>query len=217
MSFELNAVFSLTIGIGAITGWIRYRKTDPAFIPFILLLSAGFLNEVISILVVRAGYTNTVYYNVFSLAEGLFITWQFRKWKLFEKKTCIFYLLTGALTALWLAESLMRNILQLYNSIFIISFSVLTITMSIHMINRLIFREPVRLYHNSAFLVCLGWLIYFTYSVLVETFWLYGLNQGRFFRIRIYEILAYINLFTNLVFVLAAIWMPLRRQYILQS
>ncbi|MEI9912223.1 MAG: hypothetical protein WDO71_22775 [Bacteroidota bacterium] len=80
MSFSLNALFTLSIGIGAIISWVRYKKTDPAFVPFMWLLTTGLLNEIISISIMKAGYSNALNYNLYTLAESLLITWQFRRW-----------------------------------------------------------------------------------------------------------------------------------------
>jgi hypothetical protein len=52
--------------------------------------------------------------------------------------------------------------------------------------------------------------VYFTYSVLVEAFWIFGINHSSVFRNNIYGILSYINLFVNLLFTLAIVWMPTR-------
>lgn len=60
MSFTLNAIFSLSIGLSVLIGWIRFYKTDPAFFPFLLLVSVGFANEVISIVLALYKHSNTL-------------------------------------------------------------------------------------------------------------------------------------------------------------
>ena len=83
MSYELNAIISLTIGIGPIIGWVRFHKIDPAFLPFLLLLTIGFLNEVVSIILMKYGYTNIINFNSFKIIESVLLLWQFKNWKLF--------------------------------------------------------------------------------------------------------------------------------------
>ena len=217
MVFELNALFSLSIAIGGIIGWIRVKKTDPAFLPFLWLLWSGLLNEIASIAIIKAGYSNAINYNIFSLAEALLITWQFRKWNLFENQRRIYYFLQFAFIAGWLAEVFLLHDMRLFNSYFIIAHSALIVLMSINMLNKVMFGEPSFLLYNPIFLICMGMIIYFTYAILVEAFWVYGLNKSKGFRIQIYEILAYINLFTNLVFALATLWIPLKQEYIMRS
>lgn len=215
MSFILNAAFSLSVGIAAIMGWIRIKKIDPAYFPFILLMSAGLLNEIVSLLLVYRGYSNATTFNLYSLAAALLIAWQFKRWGLF-KKIRLYYVLQGTFLSGWLLEYFISKESHLFNSYFIIGYSFIVILLCIEQINREILRVKRKLYLQPVFLICMGVLIFYTYAVMVEAFWIYGLNKSKFFRIRIYEILAYINLFTNLLFAFAIIWIPLKLQYILR-
>ncbi|HEX7905833.1 MAG TPA: hypothetical protein VF487_18305 [Chitinophagaceae bacterium] len=217
MSFSLNALFSLSIGIGAIICWVRYKRTDPAFVPFIWLLSFGLLNEITSISIMHAGHSNAINYNLFALIESLLVTWQFRRWGLFNQQLKLYYFLQllypVALGVEWLASPPER----VFNSYFFIGHSIIIVLMSISQINRLLFSLSRNMGREPVFLICMGLAIYFTYTVLVEVFWVYGLNQSKVFRLGIYEILSYVNLFTNLLFAFASLWMPLKSQYIMRS
>lgn len=217
MSFELNAAFSLSAGLAAIIGWVRFRKTDPTYLPFLFLIWLGFLNEILSIIIMKSGYSNAIYYNSFALTEAILITWQFKKWGLFRNQSLLFYFIQFIFISSWITETIIRGEMNEFNSYFIIGFSGLIVMMAINVLNNIIFKEPSLLLLNPIFLICTGLVIYFTYSNLTEVFWLYGLNSSSTFRIRIYEIFAYINLFTNLVFAFAILWIPMKRQYILQS
>lgn len=217
MSFSLNVIFSLTIGIGAIISWIRFNKTDPAFFPFTLLLTTGLINEIAGIWLVYLGYSNAICYNLFLLAESLLITWQFRKWGLFDNKATNYYFLQSAYICGWTIECVLSDENRLFNSYFIIGHSIIIVMMSIIQINRMLFSVSRHLLKNPIFLISMGMSIYFTYTVIVEAFWVYGLNQSISFRLGIYEILSYINLFTNLLFAIATLCIPLKRQYIMQS
>jgi hypothetical protein len=216
MNFWLNASFSLSVGLGAIIGWVRFRKTDPAFFPFLLLLSLGLLNELVSIVVMYAGKPNALNYNLFALAEAMLVLWQFSRWGLFKGRRQFFYLLQIIIVAGCAAEWILYSNGRIYNSHFIIGYSLLIVLMSILMINRLLFSVTDPLLREPVFLICTGFCIYFSYTVLVEAFWLYGLNHSKHFRLGIYDILSYINLFTNLLYAYALLWIPLKRQYIMQ-
>lgn len=217
MQFEMNAVFSLSVGIGAITGWIRFKKTDPAFFPFLILLWAGFVNELASILIISKGYSNAIYYNLFTLAEAIFISWQFYRWGLYGKRQRLYFSIQCLFIAGWLTEFLMRQNLQAFHSYFIIVYSTIIVFMSIHVLSNELFKEPGILFLNPVFLICMGFFVYFTYTILVEVFWMYGLNKSSVFRIRIYLVFSYINLITNLVFAFATLWIPKKPTYIMQS
>lgn len=184
MQFEMNAVFSLSVGIGAVTGWARFKKTDPAFFPFLLLLWAGFTNELVSILIISKGYTNAVCYNLFTLAEAVIISWQFYRWGLYGRRRRWYFSIQCLFIAGWLTEFTFRQNLQAFHSYFIIVYATIIVFMSIHVLSNELFKEPGILFLNPVFLICMGFFIYFTYTVLVEIFWMYGLNRSSVFRIR---------------------------------
>ncbi len=215
MSFELNALFSLSIGIGAIIGWVRFKKTDPAFLPFLLLLTIGFINEIVSIILMKQGYDNIVNFNTFLLIESILLVWQFRRWGIL-RKAGIYPLLLILFCGCWIVESFFIPGIS-FNSYFFMVQSFILVMISIHMINIISLQESTPLYKQPVFLICLGLIIFFTYAVLVEAFWIFGLSKSRLFRLRVFEIMSYINLVTNLIFAFAFLWIPMKPQYILRS
>jgi len=217
MTFELNAALSLSIGIAAVISWVRIKKTDPAYLPFFILLWLGFTTEIVSILLMKKGYSNAVLYNFFSLFEAVVVIWQFKKWRLFGNKAKVYYLFQGLFFIGWVTELALRGGLNQFSSYFIIAYSTVIVFIAIGIINGVIFKESSPLLLNPVFLICMGLIIYFTYMALIEIFWLYGLNRSSAFRIRVYDIFAFINLFTNLLFAFATLWIPMKRQYLLQS
>ena len=217
MTFELNAALSLSVSIGAILGWVRVKKTDPAFLPFLILIWLGFTNEVLSIILMKAGYSNAVFYNIFSLLEALIVNWQFRRWGLYKDNKLPFYLMQFLFFTGWITEIMGRGSIHTFNSYFIIGYSTIIVLLAINVVTKEMFNEPSNLLLNPVFLVCIGLIIYLTYTILVEAFWVYGLNGTKAFRVRIYEIFAYINLLTNLIFAFAILWIPMKRQFILRS
>jgi hypothetical protein len=216
MDFETHVVFSLSAGIAALIGWVRIKKTDSAYLPFILLMTAGFLNELVSFTVMKKGYSNAVFYNLFVLVEALLITQLFYRLGLFKnKKRYVWLQLLYVL--LWVGECVYRRNAVSFYSYFIVCYSTILVAMAIDLLHEVLFLTPHRLYRNPIFLICMGFIAYFTYTIIVELFWFYGLNQSEKFRERIYEVFAYINLFINILFILATLWIPLKRKYILHS
>lgn len=216
MTFTLNAVLSLLIGIPAIFACVRYRKTDPSFRPFLLLLVAGFVNEVVSLSLVLRGHYNIVNYNLYSLAESLLLLWQFARWEVFRDKR-IYLLLQVVLFALWCCESFVFGTLSIVHSYHSIAYSFAVTLLSITVLNRTMFESTLPLFRNPVFLVCLGLAIFNTYTVLLETFWLYGLNGLTRFRVLVLSVKTFVNLFANVVFTLAVLWSPINYRYLLRS
>jgi hypothetical protein len=216
MNFETSAIFSLTIGTSVIIGWARFYKTDPAFYPFLLLLTIGFINEITSFLLVKNGFANYYNYNIFKLLESLLLTWQFHKWGLFTHSRKLYYSLQGLFFTSWFIETFFHSSIQTFNSYFIITQSAIIVVMSVHMINLIVFNGYNSIIKQPAFLICAALILYFTYSILVEAFWLYGLNKSKPFRLKIFEIMAYVNVTCNLIFTIAFLWIPLRPRYIMR-
>ena len=214
--YAQNIIYSLTISVVVLLGWIRFKKMDRVFMPFIFLVSAGLINELLSLLLITSGHQNTINYNLYTLLESLLIVWQLRTWGLFNNKGVIFYSLQTSLLIGWSLENFFQTLFR-FNSLFIIIYSFLVVLLSIVMMNRLIVSYRGHLFKNAAFLICVGFIFYFSFSLLTETFWLAGLGQSSSFRISIQSMLTYVNLIVNLLFILAIIWIPMKRQYILRS
>jgi hypothetical protein len=215
MSFELNAIFSLSIGLSVLIGWMRFPKTDPAFLPFLILVSVAFANEITSILFAINHYTNIINFNSFQLIESVLITWQFSRWGFFGKHKTAYWLLQIFFVLSWIAE--MIAVPAEFNSYFVIVHSFIIVMMSVHCLSGIAAKESTSLFRHPVSLICMGLIIYFTYALLVECFWIVGFNHQRVFRLKIYEIMGYINLVTNLVFAFAFLWIPMKPQYIMQS
>lgn len=215
MSFTLNAIFSLSIGFSVLIGWIRFRKTDPAFLPFLILVSIAFINEVTGIVLALNHYSNIISFNSFQLIESILLTWQFLKWGFFERHQRRYYALQSFFIVSWVIESVWLS--TEFISYFIIVHAFIMVMMSIHTLNGVAMKESTGLFRHPVSLICMGLVIYFTYAILVETFWIVGVNDQKVFRLKIYEVLSYINLITNLVFAFAFLWVPMRPRYIMQS
>lgn len=217
MSFLTNALFSLSIAIGAVIGIVRYKKVDNTFLPFLLLLWIGLFNEVLSIILIKAKFSNAVNYNIFSLLEAVLILIQFRNWDLFRKKYPLFIFLLIGLALFWFLENFIFYSIRSFNSWFTITHSFIIVIISITMLNKLVFEESGNLLYNSIFLICIAMIIYFSYAALIEIFWVFGLQETIQFRMKIIMILEVINLFTNLIFALAALCIPMKQRYIMLS
>ena len=53
MLSKLIVVFSFSIAIAAIIGWIRFKKINPAYYPFVICIWIGLLNEILSYIVIQ--------------------------------------------------------------------------------------------------------------------------------------------------------------------
>ena len=99
---------------------------------------------------------------------------------------------------------------------YLILYSFILVLFSIHTINGILIRERKNILKNPIFLICTAFVIYFTFRVLVYTSWMYGLSMSNEFNIKVNFILESMNLFANLIYALAILWMPTKHRFTLQ-
>ena len=207
MNYYVSYILSLLIIIPATIGWVRFKKISPAYVPFLLWLSLGFLNETVSfVLVIVLRQYNIVNSNIYLLLESLLILWQFNRWHLFEKRVS-YILFVVFFIIVWLIENLFISKLYLgFNSYFHIIYAFIIVLM----------RERNSLLKSPEFMLSALFVILFTYGVLVETFWTYGLKMSSEFSKNMQHIFVFINLFCYVIFALVILWMPKRQAFTLQ-
>jgi hypothetical protein len=216
MNFVVNSFLSLSISLGAIIGWVRFKNTSPAYWPFLWLMWTGFYYEMFGIVVMLAGYYNAVAYNIYALVESLLLGLQFRRWGLFRKMPSGYYALQSLFIGGWMVDSFIVAPINVFSSYFTIGRSIVIVLLSVSMLH-LLFEKPVTsLPRHPVFLICIGLVVLFTYTAIVEGFLIFGAGLSKSFRVRIFFILACINFITNIIFAFAILWMPIKRRYLLQ-
>lgn len=217
MSYNIINLLSYSVGIASVLALLRFQRIPAEYRPFVYLLWAGLLTE-IAAGVLYNGRENIVPYNLFSLVEPVLILYQFRKWQLFERRRPLYLGLQGVFVLAWCLENLVFWHFAIFDSYFIIFYSFLVVLLSIHQINKLIVTTDFSLLRNPRFIICVGFIIYFTYSAVTEVFWRYGLdNEANQLRKGVSDFLVIVNLFTNLVYAFAVLWIPRKQKFLLQS
>lgn len=195
---------------------IRYPKTETLYYPFLYFIWAGCINELISTIMIMSRQSNYISSNSYVFLASLFLLWFFKSNGLYKKREPVFYAVLAALITLWLFESFwLINIKEQIGTYFRIFFSFITILMSIQLINTMLVAGTDNLIKNPVFLISLAFILYFTFKTLVEGFWIYGLKSSESFQLLIWNISVFVNLFTNLIYALALLWMPRKKPSIL--
>jgi hypothetical protein len=216
MSTEVMNLLNFSIVIAAVIAFIRFWKIDLTYFPFILLVWVNAINQAIASYILKLSFYDATDSNIYSLIESMLILWFFKNLGLFNVKKKYFYFIFVVFIIWWIADNFGYAQLNEYGSYFTIFYSFVIVLMSISMLNRLIITEKGPLLTNAIFLICIGFIISFTFILLVEIFWRFGLNSSLEFRQHIYRIMSVINLFVNLIYALAILWMPTKQEYTLQ-
>lgn len=213
--FSLSLLSGYSIALAVIIGLVRFRKINPTYRPFIFICILGLCNEILSLVMLRLYRTNAVNANIYVWLEFILFLWQFRLWGSLNKKSWHFPLLVSLLTLVWIYDNLVWNQLTSFNSLFRICYSFCLIFLSIDQINSLLVRSRGSVLRNSRFLICIGIIIFYSYKATIEVFYLLKLNFSNSFYDNIAIILTLVNLFVNLVYTLAVIWIPRKQKFIL--
>lgn len=213
MDFYLNSILSLSIAIPAATGWIRFKKMDPAFLPFNILMWFGLYNETISISLNLAEIQNIGPHNLFNLVESILLTWQFKRWGMFQANKW-FWMVLFLFIISWSADYFLVSTFSHFNTFFHLEQVFILSLMAIHVLTKVAFSYPGPLLKDSRFLICILLLLFFTITLLVQGYLALGEEGSRTFRINTYAIFAYTNCIINFLFTLAIIWIPRKRNFI---
>jgi hypothetical protein len=215
MNIDYSQIFSFSIFIAGLIALVRFPKINRSYYPFIFVIWLAGINELITDYLLSHGHYNIINNNIYNLAESLLLLWLFKNLGVIKNKT---YFAAGlvALFCIWIINNFIYYSFGAnFNSHFNIAYAFALVVLSINGINNLLFREKVLL-KNPAFLIFIGIIIFFTYQILVEAFWLYGSNTNKEFSVKVYDILSWINLLCNLIYALAIIWMQKKQPFTLR-
>lgn len=214
MNHNQIVLFSSTILLAAIIAFIKFNKIERSFYPFLILTWVASLNEIASLIVSMLGYSTVLNNNIYVLAEALLILWQFKEWQIFSSYTNTYRLMNTTLILVWFFENYNITALGKLTNHFRLIYSLLIVVLSIHLNTRLVFNYKKNLVASPVFLICSGFTIFFTCKILIEVFWMYGLNTSVSFRNNVYIILIWINGLINILYSVALLCIPAKPRYI---
>ena len=216
MNFILGSIFSFTILIAGIIALIRFRQIHKTYYLFLYFVWLACLNELLSYFLATTKHSTFLNNNIYVLFESLLIILFLKKRLSAMKYNIIFHILIVSIIGAWGYENLILGKIFTVSSYFRVYYSFVLVLLSITTINKLLSTVRTNIFANSVFLICIGFILYFTIKILVEIFWLYGIyNQN--FQSLVYNIIIYINLFTNLIYALAILWMPKKQIFTMPS
>jgi hypothetical protein len=216
-SHSLVLISGYSILLAAVVGILRYQKVTADDRPFFLIVWAAMISEITSEIFTSTIHSTSVNSNIYVLIEALLYAWLFYRWGSLGQGKKKLRFLQIFIVLVWILDNLILNKLTHTNSIFRIVASFIMVFLAINQINQLITTERSRLVRNSRFLISTGLVIFFSYKAIIETFFWIQLPFSDTFYIYILLIMDYVNLFVNLIFALAALWIPTRRKFILPS
>ncbi len=214
MNFYLYATLSLSVLIPAIISVVRYIRIDKTFYPFVYFLWVGSFNDSMSIILAMNKFHSVVNNNIYVLVETILLMWFFKNLRVFKSNKYSFHLLLAFVLVLWFGENFIFSKLIVNSTYFRITYSLLIVFLSISVLNSMIFSTRKHLWKDALFLILVSFIIYFSFKALIQAFVIYGINRSSSFLLNIYIIMVYINFTINLIYALAALWIPRKHRFI---
>ena len=215
MLFYLNLASSLSIIFACVIGLSRFKKILKSYRPFVYYATLAFLNEFLSATLVLNGFRHGLNSNIYILVEFILILWQFGEWGVHQHKKLLYQVCGVVLSIVWIWDNLILNSPETNNQVFRMSYSFLLIFLSIDQINHVIVTEKRNILLNARFIICAGFLIFYTFKVLYGVFVLVSPKMSLNFQIYMLVIMFTVNFIVNLIFAYAALWIPTKQRFTL--
>jgi hypothetical protein len=209
-----TAIFllSLSVVFPFLTGLLRWRIISRRYYPLLILFNLALLVE----LVTRYALTNknsgwVTVNNLYILAESILIPLQFVVLGYMYKKLTTFYLITGILVLGWATEHLLLGDTTRLHPYFRMFYSLLIVLLSINTINYLVIHEERNLVRHPVFIICTGFIIFFTYQLVYEGIYNIVSDLQSIDTSKLNTAFSIINAVCNLLYGVALLLVPVKK------
>ena len=202
----LSIILSMSIAIPSLLALGRISNIHKKYYPFVICLIMGLITELM-IAVFFQHSSTAVVYNIYVLLEFPLYCWLFYNWSPGRNNRLVSFLLAGVAIVEWIVENIHFGYIYGISSFYRIFYSFVLVLLAIHRINWLLVNEKKLVLYNASFLICSGIIIFYSYKILIEVFYLYAPPEaGK----QIFKINPYLNTFLNITYALAVLCIPRR-------
>lgn len=209
MSDSLKFIFSLSILFPAVAAVMRFKNSDRSYRPFLYLIFVSVFNELLVGLYLWRLPKNirNLDWQIFNLVECILLLAQFYFWGRLRNYKYLFPGILLVSVAAWVYENFIYS--NTYaNPFFLISYSFVLVLLSINTINSTLAQQNQSLGKNGLFIICVGLVIFFIYTIIVFLFLALDVNYKTVLMQKIFNIRVYVNTLTNLIFAMGIYYIP---------
>jgi hypothetical protein len=214
MNAPLYFILSLSIVIAVLIGIIRFKRIDSSYYPFLYDITIVFLIEIAVYYLMQGGHVQILIasLNIFSLIDFCLFTWLFHNWRLFNHNRTTFISILSGFFIAWFLITVMGGFTT-SNYYFRILYSFTLIFFSVSSFNKLVVHDRSAIFRNPKFWICLGIVIFYTFFIIicVAKISLFRHQVSDEFRRGLHEINVYSNLLVNLLYAVAVLWIPRKK------
>jgi hypothetical protein len=218
MSVELRYILSLSIIFAVIIGIVRFRKIDRAYYPFIYYVSLAVLIETAYLILMSNGMIEPIriMLNTYAFFEFGLLAWLFHAWGLFNGNRIFFISLMIGVFITWFVITLIFGTINKEpNLYFRILYSFALVLFAVSTFNKMVVNHRGKIFENAQFWICLGIIIFFTFFLLdnATKISLVKHNVSRRFRGNLQDLIMYTNVLVNLLYAVAVLWIPRKKNF----
>jgi hypothetical protein len=217
MDDTLRFIFSLSIGFAVIIGIVRFRRIDSAYYPFIYNIIVALLVEILNRILTVRGHPSAfmLVLNIFSYIDFFLFLWLFHNWGLFNRKKSTFIAIAGTFFIIWLLNNILVTGFIKHNLYFFILYSFALIFFSVNTFNKAVVHERSSIFRNPKFWICLGIIIFYSFFIVTVStgISLFMHNVSVEFRRGLQSISVFSNLLVNLLYAVAVLWIPRKKNF----
>jgi hypothetical protein len=216
MSDQLSFILSLSIIFAVIIGVARFKIIDKSYRPFIYYSIIVLLMELSVKIFTHEKERVIIMMNIYALLEFCLLTWLFFNWGLFNKNIKILFTVFGLAILLWLILVVNEGGFTKFNWYFIITYSFALVFFGVSMLNKVIEHERGTIFTNAKFLICMGVIIFFSFFIVVRSTQIsvFNIKVSTSLQRNLLYINSFTNLFVNLLYAIAALWAPKKKNFI---
>lgn len=162
-------LLSLSVLFPFLSGLLRWRVISQRYYPLFILFGLALLVELVNRYAITSKNSGWIpVNNLYVLIESILIPLQFVVWGYMYRKLNTFYIIAGILVLGWMAEHLLLGDITRLHPYFRMFYSLLIVLLSINTINYLVIQEERNLVRHPVFIICTGFIIFFTYQLVYE-------------------------------------------------
>jgi len=210
-------ILSLSIVFALILGIVRFKNIDSSYYPLIYNAAFAFTIEILVQILMQGGHVSVleISLNIFSFIDFFLFAWLFHNWGLFSRNRKTFIYLVGGFFVAWLVTAFIMGGLTSPNYLFRIIYSFALIFFSVSTFNKVVVNDRGSIFKNPKFWICIGIIIFYAFFILVcvTRYSLFKYQVSLIFRVRLQEIGTYSNLLVNLLYAVAILWIPRKKNF----
>ena len=211
----ITAISSFSAFLPAIAAIFFYRRTPKGYFPLFLMFWIGVFNEMLSHYLNQAIKSSAVNGNIYVLIEGLLLLWLFKNWGRLNNKYINLPVLAALFLITWGIDNFILNSVFQINSLYRCVYAFTIVFLALDQINFIVATHRKSILKESTFLLSVGFVMYFFYKVLIESFYLFDFGVSKILIINLYKIMQIVNLVCNIIFTIAILWIKKRQTFTL--